>query len=204
MAVALLEDFMTWPQGKMVLLGPEGAGKTHLAHVWAGQVGAKILAAAEMASQSLDAVSEAPVVVEDIDAVAGDTEQETALFHLHNLAAAAGQPLLMTTKIAPNRAGFQLKDLQSRLSAASLARIEPMDDMLLTAILMKLFADRQINIPSNLLSYILPRLPRNYASAQRFVTLVDQTALREKRPIGIALAREIIASDLDIPPENTA
>ena len=110
----------------------------------------------------------------------------------------------MTSKRAPNRANFELKDLQSRLSAASLARIEPMDDALLTAILMKLFADRQINIPSNLLSYILPRLPRNYASAQRFVTLMDQTALRERRPIGMALAREIIAGDLDIPPENTA
>lgn len=204
MAVALLEDHTTWPQGKMVLVGPEGAGKTHLSHVWAGEVSATICLANALPTSDIDALAQGPVVVEDIDLIAGDMPAETGLFHLHNLAAANAQPLLMTTKSAPSRTEFHLKDLQSRMSAASIARIEPMDDALLTAMLMKLFADRQINIPSNLLSYILPRLPRNYASAQSFVSQLDETALREKRPIGIALAREIIARDLDIPPENTA
>ncbi|TDT75015.1 DnaA protein [Litoreibacter halocynthiae] len=191
LAVAAVENWLNWPLNKLVLVGPTGSGKTHLAMVWAHETGARIARA-----DALDdpvALAQGPLVIEDLHLIAGDRTAETQAFHMHNLMQEAGQPMLVTSARAPARIEFALPDLRSRMEGTSIATLEALDDALLMALVMKMFSDRQIALKPDLLNYILPRLPRSFDAVRGFVETMDARALAEKRPIGKGLARDVLA-----------
>jgi len=202
LAVRTLEDWQNWPLNKLVLIGEAGAGKTHLAHVWAEEAGARILSATALTEAEADALSIGPLVIEDLPELKGRPVQQRALFHIHNLMAEKALPLLMTSDIAPNHLDLELKDLQSRLAGTSVVEISQPDEVLLQVILMKLFGDRQINPAAGFFDYVLPRLPRSFAAARAFVEEMDRRALAEDRAIGPRLAGEVLVTSLDFGEEN--
>lgn len=195
LAVALVEGWQDWPARKMVLCGPQGSGKTHLAHVWARLARARILPAGELAHATIPTLAETPLCVEDIESIAGNRPAEEALFHLHNLALAEGNALLLTAERDPTHWPLTLPDLKSRMMGAQVAHLGTPDDALLTAILAKLFADRQILPPPDALSYLTRHMPRSHASARALVQAIDETALATKRPVTRALAAEVLARE---------
>jgi len=191
-AVSLIEDWINWPSRKLILVGSEGSGKTHLGHLWAGEVGATIISATTLMEQQISELSKAPVLVEDINEIQRNQPVEIVLFHLHNLLYSEGHSLLMTSQILPGRLSFSLEDLQSRIEASTIAKLHPVDDDLLGAILIKMFADRQIYFSDKLLTYVLSRVERSYTAAKLFVEEVDSKAMAESRVIGKKLVRDIL------------
>lgn len=191
-AMAIVNDWENWPSQKLVLAGETGTGKTHLAHVWAELSGAEIIRADRLGTTVIEALAGGSVVVEGVDRIAGDRAAETALFHLHNLVLAEGGWLMLTANDAPSRWGLSLPDLRSRMEATTLARLDPPDDMLLSAVLVKLFDDRQISVNANLVDYLVPRMERSLAAAAHVVQALDQVALSEQRPITRALAQRVL------------
>lgn len=197
-AMATVEAWRDWPNRKLVLAGPEGAGKTHLALVWAELSGATVLRAKDLGTTDIAALAGGSVAVEDADHIAGERPHEEALFHLHNLILAEGGSLLLTAQSAPTRWGLSLPDLASRMQATTLTRLEPPDDMLLAAVLVKLFDDRQITISHPLITYLTRRMSRSLSDAARMVDRLDRAALVENCPI----TRSFAARILDISGEN--
>lgn len=183
-----------WPLGKLLLTGPEGAGKTHLAHIWAAEQGAVILNGAALAQTDVEARSHTPVVVEEAEAVAGDPRAETALFHLHNRLAERRLPLLLTAAAPPRDWGLRLPDLLSRMQGTAIARLEAPDDALLSAALVKLFADRQIAVPPSLIPWLVARMDRSLAAARALVARLDAEALARGGPVTRQLAAELLDS----------
>lgn len=194
-AMATIESWQNWPNRKLVLAGEIGTGKTHLTHVWAGLSGARILNASALPHTRIEDLAGHSVALEDADQIAGNAEAENALFHLHNLVLAEGGALLVTARTAPSRWGLTLPDLRSRMEGTTLARLDPPDDMLLSAVLVKLFHDRQITVPANLIDYLLPRMERSLAEAARLVSVLDQAALSEGRALTRALASRVLDKD---------
>lgn len=190
LAVAAVENWANWPLSKMVLVGPAGSGKTHLAMVWAQDAGARLISAATIEDPA--GLAQGPLVVEDLQLIAGDRAAETQLFHLHNLMQEGGHAMLVTSGVAPARLSFEVPDLKSRMAGTSVATLEALDDMLLMALVMKMFSDRQIAIKPDLLNYVMPRLPRSFEAVREFVETMDMRALAEKRPIGKGLARDVL------------
>ncbi|MBL4926506.1 P-loop NTPase family protein [Fuscibacter oryzae] len=194
-ALAMIGDDAAWPGGKLLLVGPEGAGKTHLAHIWALN-GGRIVASHDL--PGLDLRSLGPrVAVEDAELIGGNRAAEEALFHLHNLILSAAQPsgrLLITARTAPRDWNLHLPDLLSRMQATAIARLAPPDDALLAAVLVKLFADRQISVPPNLIPYLVARMERSIAAARNLVAQLDRLALAEGRGVTRQLAAEILDS----------
>lgn len=191
LALQTVEGWQDWPGGKLLLVGPEGSGKTHLAHVWAAAAGAVILQAQALAGLDISALSGARVVVEDAEQIG---PAEAQLFHLHNLVTATGGALLLTADAPPRDWALTLPDLLSRLQAAPIARLEPPDEGLLSAVLIKLFADRQLAVAPNLIPYLVSRMPRSIGAARALVAALDTAALAEGRAVTRALAAGVLDS----------
>ncbi len=192
-AVAWLDRFPDWPTPALVISGAPGSGKTHLARVFMAQTDA-IQVTAEMLRR--DAIPTFPdaaaIVIEDAEALAGDPVAEEAMFHLYNQARELGAGILITATRPAARWSLNLADLISRLRAAPSAEITAPDDALLTAVLAKLFADRQIKIDADVLGYVVPRMERSFAAALGFVADADRRALETKRRITVPLARQVL------------
>ncbi|WP_316014707.1 HdaA/DnaA family protein [Roseobacter sp. HKCCA0434] len=195
-ALAMVEDWQSWPGRKLALSGPPGSGKTHLAHVWAELSGARIV--------SIDALTDATVpklarhhavAVEGLDAVAELPDPqpvEAALFHLHNLLAADGGHLLLTGRGAPSSWIFATADLTSRVLAAGHAPMGSPDDALIQAVIVKIAADRQLALAPNVPNFLAHRLERSLDTVARAVEALDRAALAAHRRVNTGFAREVL------------
>jgi chromosomal replication initiation ATPase DnaA len=195
-AVERLENWSNWPQRRLVLCGPAKAGKTHLADVWSSETGAPVVKSSDLTRENADVLSRNPfLVVEDAGLIAGDTDRETAMFHLYNLVDAADGFLLLTAINPPARWDIKLPDLKSRLSSVDVVTLDPPDDALLAALLVKHFTDRQIDINPDLIPYLVARMERSATAAQRLVTDLDRLALKQKAAVNRRLAAKLFQGD---------
>lgn len=192
-AVELVDRWPDWPHWAGVVVGPEGSGKTHLAHVWQIRSKARALAGGELCEASLALFEPGhTMLIEDIDRGIGD---ERIFFHLLNLARERKGSILITSRAAPGELSVTLPDLRSRLRALPLAVIAPPDDLLLKSVLVKLFADRQLGIEPHVVNYIALRIERSLAAANAVVAEIDRRALERQRSVTRALAAEVMQRD---------
>ncbi len=188
--LALVDSWPDWPNRIMLLVGPEGSGKSHLAAIWAEQAGARSTAAHALTADDVPgALATGALVVEDLNSPDFD---ERALFHLMNLAREDGAFVLITARIPPSAFQVELRDLRSRLRAVPTVTLLPPDDALFRALIVKFCADRQMAIDESVVSYLATRLERSYAAVRQAVELLDTEALRLGRPVTRALAAELL------------
>ena len=188
-ALKLIERWPDWPARTMLLVGPEGAGKSHLASIWAEKSGARLVAARVLEAVNLPAMlATGALVVEDLAAGRFD---ELALFHLLNLVHEEAAWLLITAREQPASFAIALNDLTSRLRALPVVMLAAPDDALLRAVIVKQFSDRQLVVDESVVAYLLSRIERSFAGARAAVERLDREALRQKRPVTRVLAGEL-------------
>jgi chromosomal replication initiation ATPase DnaA len=187
-AVGWIDRWPRWPWSCLVLSGPEGSGKTHLARVWQQRSGALWGTDADQPGRLAAAGAGRPVCL-DID---GRIEDEVALLHLFNWAREHGGSLLLTARGPVRDWGLALPDLRSRLNAAPVAVLADPDQALLAAVAVKLFADRQLVVGPDLLDYILTRTERSFAAIAAAIERLDHAALRQRRRITTRFARQVL------------
>jgi chromosomal replication initiation ATPase DnaA len=181
-AVAFIDSWPGWPAPAAALYGPSASGKSHLAAVWAARSGAAVLEAAALGGN----VPDGPLVVENV----GPGIAETPLFALLE----RGEPLLLTSLMPPAAWPVALPDLKSRANALlGFALWEP-DDALLMGLAVKLFADRQVQVPESVVSHMIRSLERSPAAIRDFVARADACALAQKRPITLSLIKDLLAN----------
>lgn len=185
-AVALVDSWPDWPVRGAVIAGPPGSGKSHLVNVWTAKTAAPVVSARDIGIPTVPHLAAAgALAVEDLDKGPVD---EQALFHLLNLVREQKLYLLFTSAIRPGDLGIRLPDFSSRLKALPLAEIEAPDDALLSAVLVKLFTDRQLQVDPAVINYCLVRMERSMDAARQLVAEIDTLALTMQRGATRALA----------------
>lgn len=187
-AASIVDRWPNWPSPVVVISGPEGSGKSHLARVWQEHAGAETIAP-RTGGDAVPKAGAGPVLFEDADRAGFD---ETELFHVINTVRASGTSLLITARSRPSAWNVVLPDLASRLKAATTVEIGPPDDATLTQVLFKLFADRQLLVDERLVAYIVGRMERSLAAARTIVEKLDHLALARGAKVSRALAAEVL------------
>lgn len=185
-ALALIESWPSWPAPALAVHGPAGCGKTHLAHVFQEIAGDAALFLTS--PTDLPDLPQKPVLILDEPHL-----DETVFFHLLNRIRHDGGAVLILSREAPARWDVKLPDLASRLKAIPSVEVSPPDDALLAAVLVKHFADRQINVAPDVIDYLLKHIERSFAAAADIAERLDRAALAEGRAITIPLVRRILS-----------
>ncbi|WP_413709211.1 DnaA regulatory inactivator HdaA [Rhizobium sp. Rhizsp82] len=187
-AVTIVDAWPQWPSPVVILAGPVGSGKSHLASIWKEHSGAQSIHP-KSGSNAAVAAAAGPVLFEDVDREGFD---DTALFHVINSVRENGHSLMMTSRLWPMSWPVELPDLRSRLKAATVVEIGEPDEELLSQVIVKLFSDRQLNIDDKLVFYIVNRMERSLNAAQTIVERLDRLAWSRGTKITRAMAAEVL------------
>lgn len=193
-AISMVDQWPDWPARIIIVHGASGAGKTHLAQVWAKMSHATIVDGATLNDNLEPLLRHHHIIVDNIDAVSGKAESEQALFHLCNHIQQTGQ-MLLTASAPPARLGITLPDLRSRLCSYPDAALLPPDDALLAALLIKQFNDRQLRVGQDVINFLLSHIERSAGAVTHIVATLDAAALERKCRITVPLARELLGYD---------
>jgi len=173
----------TWIAPHLVLLGAQGAGKTHIGHLFADGHDGVFLNASRTFTLDTGALEERPYVVDD-----AESASQATLFHLSNHATRTGQPLLLLTRTQPLAWPIEVPDLASRLYAMRVVAVPEPDEDLLRDILLRLFARRAISPSPDAVDYLMMRIDRSVGAIQKTVTELEYYA--GGRAFNRALARD--------------
>jgi DnaA regulatory inactivator Hda len=189
-ALAWLDRWPAWPASTLVLYGPSGCGKTHLASIWAARAAASRLDRPPPIGARPEAVR--AFVLDDVEPALRSAEDEIALLQFYNWVVEQRGHMLLTARQPVAGWGVRLPDLASRLRAAPAIAIGAPDDALLSAVLVKLFDDRQLGVSEDVIRYMLVHMERSFAAARALVAALDARSLEQHRAITIPLARAVL------------
>jgi chromosomal replication initiation ATPase DnaA len=189
-ALRAIEVWPNWASRMLLLIGPEGAGKSHLGAIWAGVAGAITLRGEALTERNFEACAQAcAVLIDDADRA---TQGETHFFHVMNTVLENNVWLLLTARVAPDGWGLKIPDLLSRLRLAPMERLAAPDVELTEAVLFKLFSDRQLQVEPHVITYIALRIERSLGVAREIVGMLDHEALTQGRRVTRAMASEAL------------
>ena len=188
-AINWIDAWPNWSAPALVVFGPTRSGKSHLAAVFQSYSDAQRVTVNEFGSATSNVNHD--LIIEDVDSILS-SDHEVSLFHLYNAAKEASHRILMTSNSPPARWGITLPDLRSRMNAAISVKIGLPDDTLITALLVKIFADRQVQVSSDVIIYAASRMERSFLAVQQIVENADRMALASKKKITVTLMKQVL------------
>ncbi len=199
-ALAFVEAWPDWPTPVLLLRGPRGAGKSHLAQIWQNRSRAMLLDGSSLEIESLrDQLGDnRAFLIENADLLLSQRpDLQPAFYALFGAVAERKGWLLLTARRSPASWTLDLADLRSRLLGATQVSIGMPDDALLLGVLMKLLSDRQLETNPNVFRFLLPRIERSMGTLQELADRLDAGAMaarRRRRRVTMPLAKRALRS----------
>lgn len=194
--------------GWLLLQGPAGAGKTHLALAACAHADAygrrsaflPLASAAGRLADALGALHEHDLIALDgLEAIAGSREDEVALFHFHNRARDAGRDVLYAAREPVAALGIGLPDLRSRLAACTQVALAPLDDAGRRELLRVRAQRRGLALEDAAIDWLLRRVGRDIAGLTGLFDRLDRASLAAQRRLTVPFLRQVLAQDASPP-----
>ncbi|NVK89519.1 MAG: DnaA regulatory inactivator Hda [Gammaproteobacteria bacterium] len=178
------------------LWGDAGSGKSHLIQAMANrfQEAAFLpLAEPELVPEMLLGMESFPLVcIDDIDAVVADSAWAEGLFHLYNRIKDVGGSLVISANAPPTDLAIELADLQSRLSAMTVFKIQPLSDNDKQVLLQQKAAAKGLTLGSEVAQYMMSRSSRDLHHLMRALDRLDTASLISQRKITVPLVKDVL------------
>ena len=191
-ALAWIDSWPAWPENVsgLNIFGARSSGKTHLANIWKSKANALSITSPLLDLVNLRKLLESHenVLIDNFDS----SWKEEPILHLYNLMQEVGGTLVIVSEKPASQIDIKLRDLASRVSTMTTVELKPPDDKLIKGVMRKLFKDRQIEVPSEVVNYLTIRMERSFKEVSRMVDRLDKTSLSEKNAITLSLARRIL------------
>ena len=200
-ALNVIENYGNWPQNKLILVGPQGCGKTHISSILMTELNGLLFSAKEFDIRSIPSAKKPSIIIiEDMDQLGKHNEEsmqlaEEGIFHLLVKFQNSESKILFTACENLPLWNIKLPDLSSRLKTLSVVKIENPDDQLFLNLIVKFFSEKQLNVSPPVVNYIASRIERTYLSAQNVVNMIDSKALKEKRELTLALVKSVLGEE---------
>ena len=170
---------------KILLIGPNKSGKTHLGKIWQKNNNAVSY------ENNFEIILNYKKNIFIDDFLKNINEEQ--IFHLINHCSINKLTILLTSNKEVFEHNFLLKDLVSRLKTFNLLRIDLPDDDLIINLIIKLLHDKQIIIKNEeIFHYILKRIERSYAEIFLLIENIDKLSLEKKRELTIPLIKKLL------------
>ena len=194
-AVSYIDQWPEWKGHALAVFGPPGCGKSHLANVFALRANADFIFPNDLSDKSVEryiGIGKS-LVIEDGELIA----ESRALLHLFNAIKEQGHFLLFTSRQPPARWSTSLPDLRSRLAALHAVRIDMPDDAMMSAVLVKLFSDRQLSVNPETISYAVRHMTRSFSAARQMVDLADKESLAGQKAVTVPLIKDVLKTAIE-------
>lgn len=198
-AYKLINAWPKWSNNILYIYGPKNCGKSLISSIWKKKTNAKIIDFKffnhlEKFIHKNSFFDQKCWIIENFDFIINKNSQniEEKVLNFINLLSKSSY-VLITSKIAPNKGSFNLKDLSSRLNASIVIEIKEPDEALLKKILKKHFELRQISIQEKQINFLINRMERTYTSAFKIIKLIDEISLIKQSKISNSLLRDVLS-----------
>lgn len=188
-AAAMLARWREWPGRALALVGAAGAGKSHMAQVWAQEVGARVAPQGASAAQLRELLSgpERLLAIDPVEAL-----DDLALTLVLDMARDGEGAVLLTARAPPAAWSVALPDLRSRLVALPTAYLGEPDLALLAGVLRRLCRSRFIRLDDDVARYCAERMARSFHAAGALTEAIERAAVRASVPISHEIARRAL------------
>ena len=188
-AFNLIDKWPKWEKRILNISGEKYSGKTHLANIFKSKSSALFLTENDINNDVFKKIKLYESII--IDGFSNKID-ENLTYSIFNLVDQDSKYLLINSEIPLGEINFKLPDLVSRSRNLLHSKINPPDDELIFAIILKNFSDRQIKLEKKLIEFIINRIDRSYGKISEFIYKVDELSLKKKKPINLKTIKEIL------------
>ena len=188
-AYNLIEKWPKWEKRIINISGEKFSGKTHLANIFKSKSSALFLTENKINNDIFKKIKLYESII--VDGFSNKID-ENLIYSIFNLVEQDSKYLLINSETPLNETNFKLPDLISRSRNMLHAKINPPDDELIYALILKNFSDRQIKLEKKIIEFIIKRIDRSYSKISEFIYKIDELSLKKKKPINLKTIKEIL------------
>mgnify|MGYP001406538097 FL=1 len=191
-AYKLIESWPKWPDKKINIYGPKGSGKTHLINILSKKLKLLSVNANKFDGKINNLVKEYDcIVIENYN----ENINEELLYSLINHISQFDKNLIINSQSNIKDFNINLVDLKSRLSSFMEIQISLPTDDLIRVIISKSFSDKQIELSSKNLEFIIKNIERSYDKILKFTKDIDNLSLSTGKSININLIKKVLPNE---------
>ena len=188
-AFNLIDKWPKWEKRILNISGERFSGKTHLANIFKSKASALFLNENQINDDIFKKIKLHESII--VDGFSNNIDEKLT-YSILNLVDQDNKYLLINSETPLGEINFELPDLASRSKNLLHAKIEPPNDDLIFAIILKNFSDRQIKLEKKIIEFIINRIDRSYSKISEFIYKIDELSLKKKKPINLKTIKEIL------------